>query len=235
MGDAALLITAIGSLMWPLIALYALTSLRPYLVRVLRSAETRQLDFEIGGQRITFRELSSQQNELIQDLQRQVSTLRKALETAPHAVPGPPPVTEGEPTRPPEPVPAADREREPFAVLWVDDHPESKALLMEQLRNNGVRVDLVGTTSEAMGTLSRRRYRLIVTDMGRVESGTYQPEAGLELLREVRDVGVDIPVVVFCVPKNFAQASFRARELGAIGVTSSAVELTDYFQRFGLL
>ncbi|MCP2259724.1 Response regulator receiver domain-containing protein [Streptoalloteichus tenebrarius] len=235
MAEVASLVSAFASLLWPVLVLTALLLFRGPLARIVRAAAHREVEIEIGGQRLTMRELNHQQNELIQDLQRQVSTLRKALDgagTAPAAPETAPPAPAcGEPVELPAPRP----EGEPFAVLWVDDKPETKALLVEQLRGNGVRVDVTNSTSDAMNLLSRRRYRLIVTDMGREENGSFQPDAGLELLREARDTGVDTPVVVYCMPHNGTQYGVQAHGLGAVGVTSSAVELFDYFQRFGLL
>ncbi|SHG90526.1 response regulator [Streptoalloteichus hindustanus] len=248
MAEVASLVSAVASLLWPALALTALLLFRGPLARIVRAAAHREVEIEIGGQRLTMRELNHQQNELIQDLQRQVATLRKTVDGTKEPK-GLPAATPPEPKQPPlEPLPlepltrvepaeavAPRPEGEPFAVLWVDDKPETKALLVEQLRANGVRVDLVDNTSDAMNLLSRRRFRLIVTDMGREENGAFHPDAGLELLREARDTGVDTPVVVYCMPHNGTQYGARAHGLGAVGVTSSAVELFDYFQRFGLL
>ena len=73
-------ISAIAQLLWPLIALMALLVFRRAIGRVLRTAEKRELEFEVGGQRLTMHELNDQQNELIQDLQRQLSAVSKKLE-----------------------------------------------------------------------------------------------------------------------------------------------------------
>src|SRR5690625_2727971 len=74
-------LSAFAQVLWPLIALAAIIFFRGAIARVLRTAEKRELEFEIGGQRLTMHELNDQQNEMIQDLQRQLSMLSSQLET----------------------------------------------------------------------------------------------------------------------------------------------------------
>lgn len=257
------LITAVAQLLWPLIVLAVLVLFRGSFRRVLRTAERRELEVEVGGQKLTMHELNDQQNEMIQDLQRQVSALSAQLQArgpvprsgpAEPALPCPPeqprasvpsretgPSSSDSPTNGEAPangngsVRAATRPRsgsEPFAVLWVSDRPESHALLVEQLRNNGVRVTTARTTAEAVELVNRRPYRLVVSDMGRREDGRWQPDAGLALLGELHDLGVDVPVVVFSEQQQYAA---RARQAGAVAVTGSAAEMVGHFRNFDLL
>ncbi|GGJ02968.1 hypothetical protein GCM10011581_45090 [Saccharopolyspora subtropica] len=226
--------------------------------RVLKTAERRELEFEIGGQKLTLHELNDQQTEMIQDLQRQLSMLSRQLEdrdrvssvltapTAPLPVPALPEeagisgngngdgeisgTEEGE--LPPTRAPVGP---EPFAVLWVSEKPETHAILVEQLRNNGVRVTTVTTTDQALAELSQRPYRLIVEDMGRKENGRWRPDAGLALLDELRDLGVDTPVIVYSSEQAQLRYGEQARQCGAVGTTSSAYEMFKNFQSFGLL
>ncbi|MDA3646469.1 response regulator [Saccharopolyspora indica] len=257
------LITAVAQLMWPLIALLAIVVFRRAIGRVLRTAEKRELEFEIGGQKLTMHQVNDQQNEMIQDLQRQLSTLSKELAERdrtdvaepsmktvvpvpalpdgpdfPVAGNGEPPDRElsgngdghGEVPAVREPVGS-----EPFAVLWVAEKPQAHAILAEQLRDNGVRVTMVTTTDAALAELSQRPYRLIVEDMGRQENGRWRPDAGLALLRELRDLGVDTPVIVFSSQQLQQQYGEQARRSGAVGTTSSTYEMFQNFQSFDLL
>jgi CheY-like chemotaxis protein len=242
------LISSIAQLLWPLIALMAIFVFRRAIGRVLRTAEKRELEFEIGGQRLTMHELNDQQNEMIQDLQRQLSLLSRQLEernrisasaleiSKPVPVPALPEVPDisgdGEGELPPVQAPVGP---EPSAVLWVAEKPEAHAILAEQLRDNGVRVTMVSTTDEALAELSQRPYRLIVEDMGRKENGRWRPDAGLALLRELRDLGVDTPVIVFSSQRAQQQYGEQARQSGAVSTTSSAYEMFQNFQSFGLL
>jgi CheY-like chemotaxis protein/uncharacterized coiled-coil protein SlyX len=249
------LISSIAQLLWPLIALAALFVFRRAIGRILRTAEKRELEFEVGGQRLTMHELNDQQNEMIQDLQLQLSMLSKQLEGGKAAAPAPgsaslvpPPDHDEEPS--PDGAPAADLPPkaaelppvhapvgpEPFAVLWVSERPESHALLVEQLRDNGVRVTMASTTSEALAEISERPYRLIVSDMSRKEEdGRYRADAGLSLLRELRDLGVDVPVIMYSGQRGQLQYGAQARQSGAVATTSSAYEMFKHFQNFGLL
>lgn len=290
------LITAIAALLWPLIALTALLVFRRAIGRVLRTAERRELEVEIGGQRLTFHELNEQQNEMIQDLQRQLSIVsqkldeRERAEVEARGVTIPPPEgtdgnghgqgpdhgtssrrsrgdgdrtttgdsailappSDGPVGAPPQqgaaspgkdpgggvadsgpvPVPSGP---DPYAVLWVAERPETHALLVEQLRDNGVRVTVTATTSEAVAELSERPYRLVVSDMSRKEDGSRIPDAGLVLLRELRDLGVDTPVILFGGQRGQPPYADQARGLGAVATTSSSYEMFRHFQTFGLL
>ncbi|MGW3467263.1 response regulator [Saccharopolyspora sp. NPDC000995] len=245
------LISAISELLWPLIALMAIFVFRRAIWRVLRTAEKRELEFEIGGQRLTMHQLNDQQNDMIQDLQRQLSLLSKQLEDrdrvgAPAEAPVPVPALpeapeisgngdvrhEAEIELPPVHSPAGP---EPLAVLWVAEKPEAHAILAEQLRDNGVRVTMTTTNDAALAELSQRQYRLIVEDMGRKENGRWRPDAGLALLRELRDLGVDTPVIVYSSQRAQQQYGEQARQLGAIGTTSSAYEMFQNLQSFDLI
>lgn len=247
------LITAIATLLWPLITLLLLLLFRRAIGRVLRTAERRELEFEVGGQRLTFHELNDQQNEMIQDLQQQLSILSKRLDEKENAASVPtgsgqslepagnvavPSGIEldGEPVEserfPPVQAPSGP---EPFAVLWVTDRAQSHALLVEQLRSNGVRVTITATTAEAVAEISERPYRLVVSDMVRKEDGRWRNDAGLTLLRELRDLGVEIPLVIFGTHRGQIQHADQARQLGAVATTHSAYEMFRHFQNFGLL
>ncbi|MEU5851124.1 response regulator [Saccharopolyspora shandongensis] len=245
------LITAIAQLLWPLIALMAIVVFRRAIGRVLRTAEKRELEFEIGGQKLTMHELNDQQTEMIQDLQRQLSMLSRELSErdrigAPAETPKPLPVPalpevpeisgngdgHAEDEVPPTQAPAGS---EPLAVLWVAEKPEAHAILAEQLRDNGVRVTMTTSNDTALAELSQRQYRLIVEDMGRKENGRWRPDAGLALLRELRDLGVDTPVIVYSSQRAQQQYGDQARRLGAVGTTSSAYEMFQNLQSFDLL
>ena len=250
------LISSISQLLWPLITLVALLIFRRAIWRVLRTAERRELEFEVGGQRLTFHELNDQQNEMIQDLQRQLSNLNEKLEESerttlprpsePESVSEPPvaraPDELSESEQAPEPADEtelppvhAPTGSEPFAVLWVAERPETHALLVEQLRNNGVRVTTAQTTDDALSEVADRPYRLIVSDMSRKEDGRRRTDAGLALLRELRDLGVDIPVIVLSAQRGQLQYGDQARRLGAVATTSSAYEMFRHFRNFDLL
>lgn len=286
------LIKAIASILWPLLVLFLLLTFRQTFHRILDSVERREIEIDVGGQRLTLRQLNDQQAKLITDLQRQVAVLTKAQESRgpgpalpPGTAPGPgdgasqptgygspapgspptpgagssgapvgpvppvpPPTVPAAPGQLPVPVPgngsdgdhgyAATDDRyakQPLAVLWVDDHPEDNAVLAEQIRDGGARVDVARTTNEALDRLSHRHYRLIISDMARQENGSYDPGAGLTLLRDLRDVGIETPVVVYCSQQSRQRHGQAALEAGAVTVTDSSVHLFEQLQTFELL
>jgi CheY-like chemotaxis protein len=77
-------ISAIASLLWPLIVLAlilaAIIVFRGPLSGVIKSAEQRDFTIKIGGEEVTVGQLSRQQMDLMSDLQDQVSALRKQVD-----------------------------------------------------------------------------------------------------------------------------------------------------------
>lgn len=77
-------ISAIASLLWPLIVLAlilaAIIMFRGPLSGVIRSAEQRDFTIKIGGEEVSVGQLSRQQMDLMTDLQEQVSALRKQVD-----------------------------------------------------------------------------------------------------------------------------------------------------------
>lgn len=311
-------ITAIASLLWPLLVLVLIVLFRKPLSRVVHSAEQREWTLEVGGQRITMNQLSDQQNAMIADLQRQVHTLNDTVarltaqqqvppatpepaqpdygaepaypgaaqptheppsggrapggtvlggfeqapqapqasrsqrapqdQQAPQAPNGPespsagPPGYAPVPPQPSAPVAGspeaagnAHPRAAPNAVLWVDDVPENNALIVDQLQRDGVRVDLARSTQEGLALLGSRRYAIVLSDMGRTENGTVVPDAGLRLLRAVRETDPRIPFVIYCGTRTHDRYQFQAMSEGATAITASPTVLTEHLRSAGLL
>ncbi|WP_067832806.1 response regulator [Nocardia lijiangensis] len=254
-------IDAVAALLWPLLAAAALCMFRGPLARVISSAARRQFTLRIGGQELDMKQVSEQQENMIEDLQVQVRRLREQVDqlTAERA-PGPgvsqvdglPGV--GDDTRsgaaadvgsPVDPGPAFGAAPPPrslpespaaSAILWVDDHPSNNAFLIDRLERNGIRVDTALTTVAATDLLSTRRYAAILTDMSRTENGTAVPDAGLRLTETVRARGLTTPIVVFTSAHTACgDNSDRALAAGARSVTSSPTDLTGELATLGLL
>lgn len=75
-------ISAIASLLWPLIVLAVLVVFRGPLAKVIRSTETRDFTIKIGGQEVSVGELHRQQVDMISDLQDQISKLHQQIQPA---------------------------------------------------------------------------------------------------------------------------------------------------------
>jgi CheY-like chemotaxis protein len=201
-------------LAWPLIAILVIWRFGPSIARLFDSALTRGFTLKVGGQELTMGEVTEQHRTLIADLQAQVVALREAVERAGVSLPS---------------ATAADEQAEPPAgrsVLWVDDEPKNNSYFVEQLRRQGVEVDIELGNAGALRRLGRRTYTAIVSDMGRREDGRFQPTAGLSLLEEVRQIAPNTPFILFTSARMAIQHAEDARTLGAAAITSSATDLT---------
>ncbi|ONI85638.1 hypothetical protein ALI22I_28120 [Saccharothrix sp. ALI-22-I] len=212
------MINAVASLLWPLVALLLLFGFRSQLREVIRSAAKREVTLEIGGQTVSLGTLSEAQGEAIADLQRQLGELREQLGADDATVA----------------VPAAEPQVTPFAVLWVDDHPENNVLEVARLRDSGVRVDLARSTQEGVTLFERGRYRAVVTDMSRYENGDEVPDAGLRLIGAVRALDPVVPVAVYAGGPVVRTRSDVATTAGANLVTDSPWELSEFFRKLEL-
>jgi CheY-like chemotaxis protein len=73
-------ISAIASLLWPLIVLAVLVLFRRPLIRVIRSTEKRDFTIRIAGQEVSVGELHRQQMDMMADLHDQVAALRRDVD-----------------------------------------------------------------------------------------------------------------------------------------------------------
>jgi CheY-like chemotaxis protein len=221
-------LTAIAALLWPLLLLGVILIFRAPLVGVVKSAQQREWTLEVGGQKISMKQLSEQQNGMIADLQKQVAALNQAVAALTAST------SDGAPPR--EILEEAPASAPPInSVLWVDDHPENNAILVEQLQRNGVRVDLARDTEEGLALLGQRRYAIVVSDMGRNEHGTEVSDAGLRLLSAVRSTDPSIPFVIYCSVGAARRYRDRALAAGATAITSSPVSLSTQLAALELL
>ncbi|HEX4702641.1 MAG TPA: response regulator [Pseudonocardiaceae bacterium] len=81
-------ISAIASLLWPLIVLAVLVLFRGPLTRVIRSTEKRDFTIQVAGQSVSVGELHRQQMDMMADLHDQVTALRKDVDALRVAGPG---------------------------------------------------------------------------------------------------------------------------------------------------
>lgn len=122
--------------------------------------------------------------------------------------------------------------RASHSILWVDDHPENNAVLADSWRRAGAHVETARSTSEALHLLETQAYGLIISDMGRRESGADVPDAGLRLLAKVR---ASDPVTPFVLYGNVGPFSDPALAAGATLVTGSTFELMEFANGLGML
>ena len=210
--------TAIATLTWPLLVLAALLLFWRPLARLIGSAD---ITVKVGGQTVTIKQLTDQQSELVADLQREVAQLTERLAALSQGVDG-------------TPRPETDTSaRVPAAVLWVDDNPANNAVLIDRLRGDDVPVDLARSTNEGITMFDRQRHGVVVSDMSRVEGRETVPDAGVRLLKKVRETDPTVPFVIYTGAGHaFWQ---QAHDAGATEVTSSPMVLMGQLRSAGLL
>jgi len=104
------------------------------------------------------------------------------------------------------------------SVLVVDDEPDIRELLELTLVKDGLDVESVGSIAEAKERLKSDRYDLCLTDM-RLADGE-----GLELVRHIAGLGVDLPVAVITAHGSTENA-VAALKAGAFDYVSKPVGL----------
>lgn len=232
-------IGAISSLAWPVLAGVALLVLLPTVRRIIAS---RGFTVKFGGAKISVQEASDQLRRQVEDLQDHVVELKQrqgaimsAVDSATAAIDASPSAHEDvrslmshakvelRAAKEYEPPPERDV---PKTVLWVDDKPANNAHEIAKLEEaNRYRVDQAESTRGALEEIQRRTYDVIITDMGRREDGRFVPDAGLQLIRNVRDMRIATPIYVYTTPGRAEPLRGDVENAGGNGVTGSRVEL----------
>lgn len=70
-------------------------------------------------------------------------------------------------------------------VLWVDDHPENNAPIVELLRHLGAVVETPRSNADALALLTTGRFDVVLSDVGRDDEGPGSDLKGVELAQEV--------------------------------------------------
>ncbi|HEX4982276.1 MAG TPA: response regulator [Ilumatobacteraceae bacterium] len=110
------------------------------------------------------------------------------------------------------------------SILWVDDFPQNNNEIVHALTTLGIPVDSALSTEEALRLVDPWRHGLVITDLGRRENGIEHPDAGLELLQELRRRDISLPVFVFAGLRGVERRD-ELLEAGAALATNRATEL----------
>ena len=212
--DLVGIIGAFADLAWPLLSAAVLWKVLPTLLKV---ANSRGFRVKVGGMEITVQDATEQLGRSVGDLQRKVGELRAGSRR------------EGAP-------PEAHRLLASPRVAWVDDAPGNNAYEIARLRQDGVTVLKMLSTRDAVHALVEegRPVDVVISDMGRLEGGTYNRRAGLELIRALRAESFDKAIYVYCSSESAERMREEIERAGAQGITSSQVELFDMLRREGL-
>lgn len=213
MENLSKLLGSIALLLWPLMVVFVILLFKPAVMAIIESGKFRRFSLKIGGQELTMEEANEQQRNLITDLQAQVVDLRNKIEGGVQVQPTAP--------KPTVPIPSAQGQ----SVLWVDDEPKNNSFFVQHLSDKGVRVDLALSTTAGLDMYDHGNYSVIISDMGRKEDGSYNADAGLDLLKGIRKRSRDVPFIIYSSSAAARDYGDQAIALGATGITSSPTEL----------
>ncbi len=101
-------------------------------------------------------------------------------------------------------------------ILWVDDYPINNESVVNLFEDKNIRFDIALTTKQGLELYKSELYDLIITDMGRGE----ESDAGLSLLKELRLLHCQIPVIVYASRRAIARYGDESLRLGAYKVTN---------------
>jgi DNA-binding NtrC family response regulator len=105
-------------------------------------------------------------------------------------------------------------------LLIVEDDSEMRDLLRKVLEKEGYRISVAADGHEAVVSLSRDAFDLVVTDMLMPEDG------GLELLQTIRETHPTLPVIIITAFGDWGSYSL-ALELGAAAFISKPLRMGE--------
>lgn len=202
------IINSLATLLWPVIFLYAIIKYSDIIHSVFKSINKRKITVKVAGNELTMEELTKQQQELITDLQIQVSKLKEKSKS--------------------QSKDKADLSTKKInSILWVDDNIESHSYIISSLEQIDITVYTVNTTIDALKMLTDKKIDVVITDSSRIEDNAIKKDAGLELIEKISLSGLKIPVIVFSSISVFKAQRNKAFELGAYGFIYSYSSLFE--------
>lgn len=106
-------------------------------------------------------------------------------------------------------------------ILWVDDYPINNEIVINLFQDRGVHFDIAITTKQGMELFMKNQYDIIITDMGR----GLQSDAGLDLIKQLKDMQCEIPIIVYASRRAIDLYGFQASKLGAYYVTNGIANI----------
>ena len=117
-------------------------------------------------------------------------------------------------------------------ILWVDDNPSNNVYEKRFFEEHRLAVHEVTNSADAFRLMAMYDYEVVISDMGRGEDRL----AGIRLAEQLRQRGIDVPVVIYTVRPNGADQQ-RAQhnlvaEAGAQGLAVTPEEVRSLILRF---
>lgn len=215
---------ALISLAWPAVALVVFFLVRDKLVGLFARDN---LTIKVAGMEISVADAAKNLGTQVADLQKKVAEIESSqVATNKNGAVIANDDLYGGNTRPSR----LGTEDDKFSILWVDDFPINNAFIVEQLRSEGIFVQLSLSTKEGLSELDNRNYSIVISDLGRNEDGIEKRFAGLELAAAIRKRDKDVPILIFAGLRGIENKA-KLLEAGANGVTSSPVEVQAFVMK----
>ena len=119
-------------------------------------------------------------------------------------------------------TPGIIRQASRSSILWVDDFPNNNIYERQALEALGISFVLATSTDEALKHMSRKRFDVIISDMGRPPDS----RAGYTLLDKLRAAGDKTPFIIYAGSRA-PEHVMESRQHGALGCTNNANELFE--------
>jgi CheY-like chemotaxis protein len=200
------------SLAWPAIALFALYRFWPAIEALLKRDS---VTVKLGGFELSSQQVVDDFRKNFADIQKRISDIELARADSQDLG---------------TPVPVSTPTLAPKALLWVDDFPSNNALLIESFTKEGIDVVLSLDTNDALNKLKNGDFSAVITDLGRKENGIDNPNAGLDLLIEMKKIDLNLPTLVFAGPRGISHKK-KLLEHGAAEVTVSGVDVFRFVKK----
>jgi len=214
-------VEAISSLIWPAIVVVIFCILYPQIKHIIKS---RTFSIKVAGMELNVQNVADQLSEQIHELQKKTIELACKIE-------------DNETGNKELVKPLNGVSKGKWRVLWVTGKHENNAFEIDYLEKDGVEVIKAHSTDEAMQILQVQADIIdaVVTGVSRKENNdVVNPQAGLELLKKVKNEGFKTPVFVMCSEKSIQEYYYKLKEEGAEEATSSSLDLLAFLKGAGI-
>ncbi|MCO6177206.1 response regulator [Ciceribacter sp. RN22] len=203
---------ALSNFAWPAMAAFLLIKFHPLFASLLKR---ENMQIKVGNLELSVQEAAKHNGADIADLQQRIAIIEANISNEKDII-----VNSAE----------YQNSKKSKSILWVDDFPSNNAFMIEKLKEKGIEVVLSIGTNDALAKIEYNEFRAIITDLGRIEDGVDNPNAGFDLLARLKALGKEIPVLVFA-GRRALQNRAALLEAGAENATNSGVDVLAFVER----
>lgn len=205
--------SALSNFAWPVVAGVVLYRFHPLIAALL---QRDNMQIKVGGLELSVQDAAKAHGKNIVEIQQRLAAIEANSNISQDFAPGK--------------IELEDFDRKNRSILWVDDFPSNNAFLIDSLREKNVEVVLSLGTDDALEKLRYRKFGAIITDLGRVENGVDNPNAGFDLIGRIRSSGDEVPILVFA-GRRALEKRRALIEAGAENATNSGVDVLAFVER----